>query len=150
MLAQHRLYAVYMLRHKLYVYQAGRRLGLPRWQLWAHDWQKFTPAEWGPYMRRFHGLRDPEDFNPAWLHHQRAGGKHHWEYWLVLRPDGTLCPVRMPDRYRREMLADWCGAAKAQGNPDVPGWYLKHRGRLLLHPDTAAWLAGQLGLEHGA
>lgn len=61
----------------------------------------------------------------------------------------NLCPsvLPMPDRYRREMLADWIGAGRAYlGNPDTCAWYLENRAKLILHPETRAWLEKELGL----
>jgi len=58
----------------------------------------------------------------------------------------NLKPVAlpMPDRYRREMLADWRGAGRAYGNPDTKAWYLKNKGRIILHPETRRWLEDQI------
>jgi hypothetical protein len=57
----------------------------------------------------------------------------------------------MPDRYRREMLADWRGAGRAYGrqpeknnDPDAAAWYLENRAKIILHPDTRAWLEDEL------
>jgi hypothetical protein len=53
----------------------------------------------------------------------------------------------MPDRYRREMLADWRGAGRAiSGKDDTLAWYMKNRKRLMLHPDTRNWIEWQLGV----
>jgi len=61
----------------------------------------------------------------------------------------------MPDRYRREMLADWIGAGKAKkkGDPhhegisEVATWYQKHKDKIKLHPDTQQWIEEQLELQ---
>lgn len=50
----------------------------------------------------------------------------------------------MPDRYRREMLADWRGAGRAYGNTDTRGGYLKNREGIILHPETRVWVEDQL------
>jgi hypothetical protein len=51
----------------------------------------------------------------------------------------------MPDRYRREMLADWRGAGRAiNGYEDAAGWYAKNRDKMQLHPETRAWIEQQL------
>jgi hypothetical protein len=52
----------------------------------------------------------------------------------------------MPDRYRREMLADWRGAGRAYGNPDTKGWYQKTTDGRVLHPETQKWIEDQLGI----
>lgn len=51
----HLRYLWYVLRHKWYVFQAGRVLKVPVWQLLMHDLSKFTPAEWFPYVAYFYG-----------------------------------------------------------------------------------------------
>ncbi len=162
---KHVRYLWYVLRHKLYVYREGRKLGVSRLQLLLHDWQKFTPAEWFPYVRYFYGdypvfkdmspglkmiyfgrtREDVErDFDYAWLHHQKLGGKHHWQYWLLRLDSGITKALYMPDRYRREMLADWRGAGLALGKPDTAGWYEANRDKMQLHPETRAWIEQQL------
>lgn len=42
----------------------------------------------------------------------------------------------MPERYVREMVADWYGAGMAQGKPDIRGWYEANKHRRTLHPAT--------------
>jgi len=82
-------YLSYVLRHKWHVLYAGWFLRVPLWRLLIHDWTKFTPAEWGPYVRRFYAGRgsqwekdaDPAEFHMAWRHHWTRN-PHHWEYWL--------------------------------------------------------------------
>lgn len=99
---KHWEYLKYVARHKLYVYQAGRELGVGRLQLLIHDWHKITPGEWSPYVQKFYGGRYPteadalmvyplyigptkesvaQDFDLAWLKHQKRG-KHHWQWWI--------------------------------------------------------------------
>ena len=71
----HWRYLKAVLRHKRFVYQEGRKLGLGVWQLLIHDWSKFTPRMWGPYARAFYGPKNqatgkPDgqaDFDAAWL-----------------------------------------------------------------------------------
>lgn len=52
----------------------------------------------------------------------------------------------MPERYRREMLADWWGAGRAQmgmtheGWFTVRNWYKRNAGKMHLHPETRQWV----------
>ena len=46
----------------------------------------------------------------------------------------------MPDKYRKEMLADWKGAGKAQGTPNCKKWYLINKNKMRLHPETRRWI----------
>ncbi len=96
----HWQYLLYVLRHKWYVFVGCWHLGVPLHQAIIHDWVKFLPVEWFPYVRQFYnpdgskrsvrdasGSYDPnrqaESFKRAWLHHQRQ--LHHWQAWWALR-----------------------------------------------------------------
>ncbi len=145
---KHLQYLRYVIRHKWFVMQA-----MLKWRKWRllmlwrgiiHDWQKFTPAEWGAYVQSFYGPykyedRPPElveEFDRAWLHHQHHG-PHHWQHWVLREDDGQTKALRMPGAYVQEMLADWSGAGKAiHGNPDPFEWYMRNREKIILHPAT--------------
>lgn len=158
-LNSHWQYAKYVARHKLYVYQAGRKLGVGRFQLILHDWHKMTPAEWFPYVEMFYGgphgngwgwargmYGQPDyaeaqaRFDEAWLRHQNRG-KHHWQWWVLVEDGGDTKCLPMPDKYRREMVADWKGAGRAiTGRDETAEWYEKNKGKMQLHPSTRAWV----------
>ena len=104
----HLLYLKYVIRHKWFVFLACLEYGLI-WRGIKHDWTKFLPSEWFPYVAYFYGKKEvvpqiftfgfdgkeklftkvPDDvqsrFDIAWLHHQKRNS-HHWQYWL-LSPD---------------------------------------------------------------
>ncbi len=146
-------YLWYILKHKWYVLVECCRLGVP-WLGVVHDLSKFGLTEFVRSAWRYCGTPDEvilvsEQYKLAWLHHQKVN-KHHWIYWVVFTPipgqsydEGWGC-IPMPDRYRREMLADWIGAGKTYGGDGPIDWYEKNRGQLLLHPDTRDWLEEQL------
>lgn len=154
-------YLRYVLAHKWYVLLACLRLGVPIHQAIIHDWVKFLPIEWGAYVRQFYNsdgskrqVRDatgaydpnaqPDDFRRAWLHHQRQ--PHHWQAWCVVGDGGSVAPLRMPRRFAREMVADWIGAARANGagaRPDTEGWFLANHRKMVLH-DSTRYLVTQL------
>jgi hypothetical protein len=71
------------------------------------------------------------------LFHQKRN-KHHWQFWVhVYDTSEAVCrATQMPERFAREMVADWVGAGTAQGHPDCRVWYAKHKSRMCLHPDT--------------
>ena len=53
----------------------------------------------------------------------------------------------MSMRYRKEMLADWKGAGKAQGftGPnECLKWYAKNKDKMQLGPQTRVWIETQL------
>lgn len=57
-------------------------------------------------------------------------------------------PLPMPDKARREMLADWFGAGRARNKDWTPleprKWYEANKKNIDLHPDTRAWVEFQL------
>jgi hypothetical protein len=162
----HWLYLRYVLRHKWYVFLWCCRYGIP-WAGIVHDLSKFQTIEWFPYVDKFYGGPYPEKnygdirmqfddmytqpwvdrrFNEAWNHHQKAN-PHHWQYWLLTEDSGATIPLEMPDRYRREMLADWRGAGMAiKGKDETTQWYTKNYTKMQLHPYTRRWVEQQLGL----
>lgn len=157
-LSSHIKYANYIVRHKWFVFQAGRRTGASLWRLLKHDWSKMLPSEWMPYVEYFYGsyqrycgpdARPNEDanvadytvrvsnaFNKAWLLHQRRND-HHWQFWLLNNDDGTVECLPMPEKVWREMVADWMGAGRAvTGRWECSEWYEKNKEKIQLHPDT--------------
>lgn len=158
---RHWAYLRYVLRHKFYVFQECLKLGVPLWIAIVHDWDKFLPDEWFPYVNFFHGKnakakRDktgyykPTDtgdtaFEWSWFLHARRN-KHHWQWWVFpTEGDNKVLPI--PDVYRREMLADWRGAGRAQGTPDTRVWYEANKHKMQLHPETRAWIEFMLQVE---
>ena len=153
----HLQYLSYVVRHKYFVFRAGLELGVPLHRLVFHDWTKFQPVEWFPYVRFFYGngrtreslgsysadaIQDG-DFEYAWNHHQKRND-HHWQYWIRFGDDGTVLTIPMPDVCRREMLADWKGAGRALGKPDTGKWYRANYDKMKLHPETRDWVEHQL------
>jgi len=54
----------------------------------------------------------------------------------------------MPEKYIREMVADWAGAGRAiTGKWDVSDWYEKNKEKMTLHPDTRARVEELLSLH---
>ena len=151
----HITYLKYILRHKWFVFLACCKLGIP-WLGIVHDLSKFSRAEWRPYVLSFYSGREKNE-RPQWvvrlferaLQHHYDYNPHHPEHWHI---GGGVFP--MPDRYRREMLADWIGAgrAKKKGDPyheginEVAIWYAKHKDKIYLHPSTCLWVEKQLDI----
>lgn len=167
----HWMYLKYVLRHKWYVYQEGRKLNLPRWQLICHDLSKFLPDEWFPYARYFYGgpyrpwaewtmadkqylnWRDSAEsvadaFDEAWLRHIHRN-KHHWQHWILREDSGKTKIVEPSSRWCVEMVADWAGAGRAiHGKSDVANWYWRNRENILLSPDTRDFVETLIGAEY--
>jgi len=159
----HWRYLCYVIRHKWFVYQAGRWCNVGFWRLLIHDWTKFLPCEWFAYVEKFYGKKIPVDepddfrywqargpvdaaFDHAWNHHQKAN-KHHWQYWLLTNDsdEPKHKALDMPVKYRREMIADWMGAGRAiSGKWEVWTWYEKNRNRIILSEHTRTKVEEQL------
>ena len=153
---KHLKYLCYVLRHKWYVFIECCKLGIPVRGL-VHDLSKFRPSEWFPYVNHFHnsnprdktGYYRPYDTgdrsfdNALFLHLKR--NKHHWQWWVLPTDETGVKLLPMPDKYRKEMLADWRGASKAQGSKTtVREWYEANKHKLQLHPETRAWIEKHL------
>lgn len=143
-------YFKYVMRHKWFVYKACQITRAPFWNSIIHDWTKFLPCEWSPYVRSFYnkdGTKrewksrtplDKIDFDAAWNHHQKSN-KHHWQYWVLTtdsdEPRTKALPI--PEKYCREMVADWVGAGIAiTGRMEVGEWYSKNKNKMIIHPFT--------------
>jgi len=154
----HLRYLRYVLRHKWFVFIACWHLRVPVWQAVCHDWTKFLPSEWFPYVRHFYGnypQHDPKDpcmwmrrgyygattkeikerFDVAWLHHQKRN-QHHWQRWVLAEDSGAVYALPMPDKHLREMVADWIGAGRAVGKPDTEAWFLANVNKMQLEDGT--------------
>lgn len=146
---RHWEYMKYVLRHKLFVLIAGLQLGVPPGTLIVHDWDKFLPFMWFAYARCFYKPNGEKqyvesvEFNVAWNAHQKRN-KHHWQYWMLVYDSGKTECLVMPDKYRREMLADWIGAGRALGKPNTWEWYEANKGNIQLHTVTRFWIEKQL------
>lgn len=147
---KHLKYASYIVRHKWFVFVECCRLNIP-WLGVTHDLSKLCLDEWLPYTNFFYGDRPSpttdQAFDFAWLKHIHRN-KHHWQWWVLKEDEGDIKCLPMPDRYRREMLADWRGAGKAQGFGDnTASWYQAHKNSMGLHPETRAWIEWELTHE---
>lgn len=135
---KHWKYCKYVVRHKWFVLLMGLKLRVWWHQLLVHDWTKFTPWEWSAYVNHFYNRPKARKgaFECAWNHHLKWN-KHHWQYWVLNRDDGRAPEaIEMPDRFVREMVADWAGAGLAQGRLDILDWYYTRAHNIILHPKT--------------
>jgi len=157
---KHLKYLWYLLQHKWFVFLECCRVGL-YWRGLVHDLSKFRPSEWFPYAEYFYGKQPlerqdgyykPTDtgnpaFDFAWLLHQKRN-RHHWQWWVLPRDDGSIRILPMDPASRLEMLCDWRGAGRAQkNNLSTAEWYKKHKDKLQLHPETRKWVEETLEIE---
>lgn len=141
---KHFKYLKYLIRHKYFVFIAGVRVDVSWWRLIIHDWSKFMPIEWFAYVNTFYGefryaerpFKLIKEFDLAWLHHQHCN-PHHWQYWILKNDDGTTKTLEMPDKFVREMVADWAGAGRGiTGKWEVAEWYEKNKHKIILGTGT--------------
>jgi hypothetical protein len=135
----------YLILHKWFVFLECCRLGVP-WRGLTHDLSKFLPGEFiayaGCFYETHHGneeIKTPaseeSSYALAWLVHQKRN-RHHWQWWVLYGEENGPAAVPMKDQYIKEMVADWWGAGRAQGQPDIIAWYRANREKMLLHPST--------------
>ncbi len=156
---KHVKYMKYILIHKYFVFIGCMRLKVSLWQALKHDWTKFLPVEYFPYLEQFYGnhatdsrdikgyfdaARQSDAFAAAWLHHIHMN-PHHWQYYILRQDDGQIRVLDMPDEYVREMVADWYGAGKAQvmvGAPNATAntkaWWVNNKNRIIVHDNVVA------------
>jgi len=146
----------YLLRHRWFVFVECLKMGIV-WRGLTHDLSKFLPSEWFPYVEFFMGPRGVEAggevppevsqaFNVAWLKHQHRN-PHHWQHWRLREDDGETKLLPMPLEYIQEMLADWRGAARAQGRPSIAPWFAANRDKIELHPASLVMLLSLMTAE---
>lgn len=128
-------------------------LRVPLMQALLHDWTKFFPPEHAPYVEFFYvygttqqarigPIRDVPGFQERIVQardHHQFKNPHHWQHWLTdehTNGTGEAYALPMPERFVREMVADWTGAGRAQGYPDTVAWYQKNKHEIVVHPDT--------------
>ena len=143
-------YFFYVIKHKWFVFLECCKLGIP-WLGVIHDLSRLYPNEFLAYAASAPYTKEnkPDDiaiaFKYAWNNHQHLN-KHHFEYWIHFdyhTHQKQILPV--PDKYRREMLADWLGYAYA--NYDATrDRYLRTRNEIQLHPETREWIERRLGI----
>ena len=153
----HLAYLRYVLRHKWYVFLSCLKMRVPLYLALIHDLSKFSKREWTPYVHQFYNpdgskcisIRDksgaydpaaqPIEFQRAWLSHQR--NRHHWQAWVSLGDGGKITARDIPEKYIREMIADWMGAGLAQNGKATPReWYEANKDKLVLYPAARRWI----------
>jgi hypothetical protein len=107
-----------------------------------HDISKFYPTEYALYQYEFFGSAPNDRHDPVTksrahfafkMHYKR--NKHHWQYWVTDWKRRTA--QEMPEKYVREMVADWMGAGRAYaGTWDISHWFNRHFHEAILDFDT--------------
>ncbi|MBO5998732.1 MAG: catalase [Lachnospiraceae bacterium] len=145
-------------RHRHLVCRYCFRIGLYRQGL-MHDLSKYSPVEFWSGAKYYQGNRSPNvaerldtGVSKAWLHH-KGRNRHHLEYWIdyCLQPDGgtVMDGCKMPIRFVAEMFCDRVAACRVYlkdkyTDASAYEYYARSKGRLLIHPETAAELEKML------
>jgi len=145
----HWAYLKYVLRHKWFVLLECIKLGVPLWRAIIHDWSKFLPDEWFPYVEWFYTERKSTEwfdlyskygvveiapwgefckdrFDSAWRLHQRRTD-HHWNSWVLVHDSGDITCIPMSRVCLLEMIADWNAVTRVSGQPNTRQWYEKNK-----------------------
>lgn len=126
------------LTHKYYVFKYGLRLKVPIWQLITHDMSKLSWTELNGYVKFIFIDKDRDKFMLTWNHHLKHN-KHHPEYWIIpnKKDSHKIEVLDMPEKYVREMIADWHGAGMAYvGHDDVSEWFIANQKRFNFSKNT--------------
>ena len=133
--------------HKLEVGKNCFRCGLYKQGI-LHDLSKYSPSEFVMGVKYYQGNRSPNDaeredkgYTSAWLHH-KGRNKHHLEYWIdydMVKRDGTMTGMKMPDNYIVEMFCDRVAASKIyNGDKYVDStplnYFLNGKSKGAMHP----------------
>ena len=163
-MSKHWKYLKYLLKHKWYV-------GIECWKrglylhAFTHDFSKFRPSEWLPYVEYFYGNWDrdePDDFrywtgrdkvqrpfDRAWLKHQHRN-QHHWQHWVLREDEGNVKLIGMPYFIIVQMVCDWIGASKAiRGKDAMPvEWYRKEKDKMEMEEVSQNTFEMLIGFRH--
>ena len=109
-----------------------------------HDRSKFLlNKEFKSYRDYFYGDEEKlnketvkNNFDKAWNHHQKIN-KHHWQYWVLVKSDGSYQVLDMPYENIIEMICDWWSFSWKTGNLyDVFSWYDRNKKSMILSDKT--------------
>ena len=149
-------YFKYVCRHKWFVMKECFKVGL-YWRGLIHDLDKFYPSAFISYSKRFYGngndistgrdstgyynpMENSElDFQLSLKDHVTKN-KHHWQYWVLPTSANNekMVLFNMDLKSIFEMICDWKGAARAQGNMnyDPKEWFKIHDKNMILSEES--------------
>ena len=142
--------------HKHWVFYYCRKAGIPLQGL-VHDLSKFSLIEFWEGVKYYQGMSSPIDackkekgWSEAWLHH-KGRNKHHYEFWMDNFDNGGN-PIKMPMKYKKEMLCDYLGAGQAYYGDsftfekEYNWWKAKKNKPITMHPNDIAFIDKYLTL----
>ncbi|NQU12663.1 MAG: hypothetical protein HQ561_00880 [Desulfobacteraceae bacterium] len=109
-----------------------------------HDLSIFRSSEFFSYARFFHAKNRTSnyrqsdeidsDFQKGRCHHKKRN-KHHWNYWVSVTRKNKIQPIPMPEKYVKQMIADWRGISRKFGGT-AREYYEKNRDFMILQRET--------------
>lgn len=113
-----------------------------------HDISKYDNEEYTAYCNYFYPTedcsKDEDEFNKAWLHHQKSN-PHHWQYHVVIKDSGKLVPIDMSLEYIMEMLCDWHSFSAKDPKSTAYDWYSKNKSKMILSKNTKEIIEKYIG-----
>jgi hypothetical protein len=140
MMRKHLSYLKRLLQHKWLVLSLCRKTNCPFLLGLIHDLSKFLPSEWFPYANCFFNKDGFAQYSPTMafrIAHMKHCHRnpHQYQYWISIKT-GEIVPVAIPEKYIREMVADWTAQAIAKGGKSTIPWYEENKTRIVLHEAT--------------
>lgn len=121
----------YIISHKINVAIECINMGMYLHAI-THDISKLLPSEFFPYTETYHGNgKNRRAMNEAWQWHKNRN-PHHWDFWVK----GSGQPIPMPEKYVKQMIADWRGMGRQKGFDSAIIYYTKTKYRMALHKET--------------
>lgn len=101
-----------------------------------HDLSKYSEEEYDAYANYFYGEKNQEEFDKAWLHHQKQN-PHHWQYWVLINDEDGTYATKMDYNYVIEMICDWWAFSWVKNQlKEIFNWYEENKSKMILHEET--------------
>ncbi len=121
----------YIIQHKINVAIECIKMGM-YWHAITHDLSKLYPKEFIAYTNNYHnGVKNRRAMAEAWQWHKNRN-PHHWDFWV--KSSGK--PIPIPEKYVKQMIADWKGMGRQKGFEGPIIYYAKTKHRMTLHKET--------------
>jgi hypothetical protein len=104
-----------------------------------HDDTKTVPSEYKAFDEYYYGEHTKytvQNYRLAYLEHIHRN-PHHWQYWILINPDGTKVNMDMPYEYIIEMICDWWARSWEEGDVySIFSWYDENKTKIKLSKRT--------------
>ena len=116
-----------------------------------HDSSKYSMSEFIGYRKHFYpyenDIKIDGEYDSAWNHHQKSN-THHWQYWILIKDDGSQIVLDMPLSDIFEMLSDWRSFVYgANSNSSANIWYQSNKDKIMISDNTRSIVEYILSLD---